>query len=177
MKELFYFSHSDLMIQVEPDQQTKTYQYSSHRKITFSEREIVERYLINNVVEKTEINPNNPACLCYTGIDIDLEKEFKQFQQNKTNKILSTKEKTIDNAVESLIAKSMSNYYFEQIGDTILELKKMIRKSPTANDLTSCKQNLVELVKAYNMYSLDTIKVEDVLPKKLSSTGQSAYSA
>ena len=42
MKELFYFSQSDLMIQVQYSEASNALSYSSHREITEAERKFIE---------------------------------------------------------------------------------------------------------------------------------------
>ena len=69
----------------------------------------------------------------------------------------------IDLAIKDLINTSMSNYYFEKIGETIVEYKK--NETTPKND--KFKKNLEELVIAYNAYSSKKVKLEKVLPEEL----------
>ncbi len=74
----------------------------------------------------------------------------------------------IDGAVKSLIKESMANYYFDQIGNKLIEVKRMIREGSAVSELNIEKMNLAELVYAYNIYADQKVNFEKVLPKELS---------
>jgi len=84
--------------------------------------------------------------------------------------------------VSGLINQSMQNYYFEQIGDTILDARREI-KDITADRmgerLDQIKIKMEELVKAYNNYSAQKITINEVIPSELKSyfgmTAEAAY--
>lgn len=164
MKELFYFSNSDLMIQVQYVDELNTLRYSSHRKITKREKEFVEQYILNNIVaNRTEVEEKSTATLSYIGINFSLAKELTQVQQRKPKPDLNFDNGNVDLAIKDLINTSMSNYYFEKIGETIVEYKK----NETTPKNNKFKKNLEELVIAYNSYSSKKVKLEKVLPEEL----------
>lgn len=167
MKELFYFSFSDLMIQVQYSDQANSLQYSSHRKITFGERVIIEQYLLTNVAIKTEYYSKHPAMLVYLGINSRLVKDLNLFHIRNTIKFLKDKEQDVEKSVRDLIDRSMSNYYFEQIGNTILEIRRCIQEPLLGKELTHYRNKLVDLISAYNLYSERKVSIEEVLPKEL----------
>lgn len=167
MKELFYFSFSDLMIQVQYRDHANSLQYSSHRKITFGERVIIEQYLLTNVAVKTEYYNKHPAMLVYLGINSKLVKDLSLFHIKNTIKSLKDKEQNVDKTVKDLIDRSMSNYYFEQIGNTILEIRKLMREPLPGKELIHFRNKLVDLVNAYNLYAERKVSIEKVLPKEL----------
>ena len=167
MKELLYFSSSDLMIQVHYKQEGNSLLYSSHRKLTFGERVVVEQYLLTNIAVKTEYYKKSPAMLNYQGIENTLIKELNQFHLKNTIRSLKDREQDVDNSVRSLIDRSMSNYYFEQIGNAIVELRKITEDPVLNEDLSECKCRLQELIDAYNVYSDRKVTYQEVLPKEL----------
>ncbi|MFQ5769947.1 MAG: hypothetical protein ACE5HX_05390 [bacterium] len=169
MKELLYFSSSDLMIQVQYKQEDNSLHYCSHRKLSFGERVIVEQYLLTNIAVKTDYYKKHPAILNYIGINNKLLKELNQFHLKNTIKNLKDSEQDVDNSVKDLIDRSMANYYFEQIGNVILEIRKISEDPLLHHDFNSYKNQLEELIEAYNIYSERKVTYDDVLPKELLS--------
>ncbi|MFQ5706786.1 MAG: hypothetical protein ACE5HO_05010 [bacterium] len=167
MKELLYFSFSDLMVRVEYCQDANSLRYSSHRKITFGERVIVEQYLLTNVAIKTDYYKRYPSLLIYLGINSKLAKDLNLFHLKNTLKFLNDKDKNVQNSVKHLIDQSMTNYYFEQIGNTILEIRKLVSMSYSDVELRYFENKLEELIEAYNIYAERKVSFEEVLPKEL----------
>ena len=168
MKELLYFSSSDLMIQVSYKKDVNSINYFSHRELSFGERVVVEQYLLTNIAVKTEYYKKHPAMLNYNGIDIRLLKELNQFHLKNTMDTLKKKENKVKDSVKNLIDDSMSNYYFEQIGNMILEIKQAVRRESLDEiDSASYKNRLEELIDAYNNYSEKKVDFFDVLPSEL----------
>ncbi len=164
MKKLFYFSHSDLMIEVQYGQASTTLIYSSHREITEGERKYVEHYIRTKVTSEAESDS-----VSYMGIDDELAKNLNEYHSKKNLKSLDEKHEKVDGAVKVLIKESMANYYFEQIGQKLIEVKVMIRKGSEFSELNLEKMNLAELVYAYNIYTDQKVNIEKVLPKELSA--------
>lgn len=177
MKELYYFSKSDVMIQVQYSNHSGSLRYSSHRKLTEEERDTIERYLMKNVMKDyANMNPKNPD---YIGIDYRLINSLNQFHSVKPsrdpeqstipsmNPFKSLISKDIDKSVEHLIHTSMSNYYFEKIGSTILEARKEIEANASEATVQKYRAMLQELVDAYNEYTERKVDVKMVLPREL----------
>lgn len=167
MKELLYFSFSDLMVRVEYCKEANSLRYSSHRKISFGERVIIEQYLLTNFAIKTDYYKRYPALLIYLGINAKLVKELNLFHLKNTLKFLNKKDKHLQSSVRNLIEQSMSSYYFDQIGDTILEIRKVVKEPYQDEKINHYKNKLEELVDAYNTYSEKKVSFEQVLPKEL----------
>jgi UTP-glucose-1-phosphate uridylyltransferase len=168
MKELLYFSFADLMVRVDYNKDANSLRYSSHRKISFGERVIVEQYLLTNIALKTDYYKKQPALFIYLGVNAQLGKELKLFHLKNTLKTLVDKEKDVKVSVDNLINQSMLNFYFEKIGDTILTIRQEVENKVIDDDLLlEHKQRLEELVDAYNLYSNEKINVQKVLPTEL----------
>ena len=167
MKELLYFSFSDLLVRVEYSKETNSLKYSSHRDISFGERVVIEQYLLSNIAIKTEYYNRCPALFIYLGKDRKLIKDLNLFHLKSTLKLLAGRDKEVKRQVNDLVAKSMSNYYFEQIGDEILLLRKMVAKNLEEQDFHKTTAKMNELIKAYNLYSDKKITIEDVIPVDL----------
>jgi hypothetical protein len=184
MKELFYFSFADLMARIEYHQTANSLRYATHREMTLNERILVEQYLLANFAPKTEYYQRQPAHFAYLGTDKQLTKALEAFQLQGASRELE--EKNVNDSVSSLISQSMQNYYFEQIGDTILQARRELanieaglageRRSRSrfsfenVNDsLDRRKMKLQELVEAYNFYADQKLTVSEIIPSELKS--------
>lgn len=167
MKELLYFSFSELMVRVEYSKDANSLRYSSHRRISYGERVIIEQYLLTSFASKTDYYKRFPALLVYLGINTKLAKELNLFQLKNTLKSLKDKDKAVKNSVRDLIDQSMANYYFEQIGDTILAIRKLFKGPYTDKEVKYYENKLEQLVDAYNIYAEKKVSFEQVLPKRL----------
>jgi hypothetical protein len=168
MKELLYFSFADLMVRVEYNHDANSLRYSSHRKVSFGERVIIEQYLLTNIALKTDYYKKQPALFIYLGVDSQLVKDLNRFHLKSTLKTLVDKEKDVKASVNDLINQSMLNFYFEKIGDMILSIRHEVECNPENDDiLREYKRRLEELVDAYNLYAEEKINVQKVIPEEL----------
>lgn len=175
MKELLYFSFSDLLVKVEYSKDANSLKYCSHREIAFDERVVIEQYLLTNIAPKTEFYNRYPALFIYLGKDEKLVRDLNLFHLKNTIKFLAGREKEVKEKVDELISSSMSTYYFEQIGNTILELRESLKNVKNPDDdrhaikvVQETKQKMNELIKAYNLYADKKISIENVVPGDLS---------
>jgi hypothetical protein len=172
MKELLYFSFADLMARVEYHQEANSLRYATHRKMSHSERIVIEQYILTNIALKTEYYKRQPALFIYVGVDAQLAKELDLFHLKNTLKTLVEKEKDVKDSVHGLINQSMQNYYFEQIGDAILDVRREIKSAAAGSPdgrLDQLKIKMEELVKAYNSYTDQKITINEVIPSELKS--------
>jgi len=167
MKELLYFSFSDLLVRVEYSREANSLKYSSHREINIGERVIVEQYLLSNFALKTEYYNRHPAFFIYLGVDKKLVKDLNLFHLKNTLKSLVAREKEVKDKVNNLISNSMTNYYFEQIGDEIIALRKEINGACRPQRIVESKTKMKELIKAYNLYAEKRISMTEILPEEL----------
>jgi hypothetical protein len=160
------------MARVEYHHEANSLRYTTHRQMTYGERVVVEQYLLTNIALKTEYYKRQPALFIYVGLEAQLVKELNLFHLKNTLKTLVEKEQDVKNSVSGLINQSMQNYYFEQIGDTILDARKEIRNfaSGCSDDQPGRrKTKMEELVKAYNAYAGQKITINEVIPSELKS--------
>lgn len=61
----------------------------------------------------------------------------------------------------------MSNYYFEQIGDAIVSLRREVEQGRNHENIAPIKDRMEELVKAYNLHSNQNITITEVIPIEL----------
>lgn len=166
MKELFYFSNSDVMVQVHYDDTENVLRYTSHRKISEREREIIEQYIKNHVVTEIEQKSLKETILNYGGIDSKLTYNLDQFHLERRKADKEKEEATnsaADSAVKDLISNSMENYYFEKIGETLIKIHKIEDTAESGKAKEAYHLDLLELVQAYNMYSNKKVDIQDLL--------------
>lgn len=169
MKELLYFSSSDLMVQVDYKEEVNSISYHSHRELSFGERVVVEQYLLTNIAVKTDYYKKYPAMLGYSGVDSKLVKELNQFHIKNTMNDAKRKKSAVNDSVQNLIDRSLSNYYFEQIGNTLLELRKASQNDDTTSQIKSFATKLKELVSAYNSHNAQCVDIDEIVPTDLRS--------
>jgi len=165
MKELFYFSNSDVMVQIQYSDTDNLLQYTSHRRITDREREIIEQYIKNHVVSEFEDQANIETTLNYAGIDAKLTYNLDQFHLEKSKNAKEepkVNETQIEKSVQDLIQSSMQKYYFEKIGEMLLSLRKAYEKADDIQ-INRIKQDLSELIDAYNSYASKKVDLTDIL--------------
>ncbi|MFQ5674781.1 MAG: hypothetical protein ACE5G1_02705, partial [bacterium] len=122
-----------------------------------------------NIAVKTEYYKKHPALFNYSGIDCKLTRELNEFHLKNTIKTLREKDLKVEQSVKALIDKSMAGYYFEKIGNTILEVRQAIKDPILKKDLAIHKSRLKKLVEAYNTHVEKHVKYYDVIPKELKS--------
>lgn len=174
MKELLYFSFADLLVKLEYSKEANSLKYASHREISFDERVVIEQYLLTNMAVKTDFYNRYPALFIYLGKDEKLVRDLNLFHLKNTLKFLAGREKEVKEKVDELINNSMSKYYFERIGDTILELRKNLKTGKETEKsennvmiVKETKNKMHELIKAYNIYSNKKISIDSVVPRDL----------
>jgi hypothetical protein len=172
MKELFYFASTDLLARVEYRQADNSLRYATHRKMTVHERIMTEQYLLAAFAPKTEFHQRQPALFVCLGTDSRLSKALDKFHSENVLTKPGEKEKAVDDSIHDLIGRSMQNYYFEQIGDTILNARREqagARPGAAAERRGRRKVKLEELVKAYNVYADHKITIDEIIPAELKS--------
>jgi hypothetical protein len=168
------------MIQVQYSYQANTIRYASHRDISDEERQLIEKYIHENIVTGKDIAQQDGVTMDYLGIDYKLIGNLNQFHavkpfKNKEEKPASSNpfehlmNKDIDKSVQNLINTSMENYYFEKIGNSIIEMRQILEKNSKSSDLKKLQGDLSELVKAYNQYAARKVQVKDLIPNALFS--------
>ena len=69
--------------------------------------------------------------------------------------------------MKCLIDNSLENYYFEQIGNVIIEMRKAVTDVEHLSEIGEYKNKIKELVAAYNTHSQKMVSYSDVIPKDL----------
>ena len=169
MKELFYFASLDLLARVEYRQADNSLRYATHRNIAVQEQIMVEQYLLATFARKTEYHRRQPAFFVYLGKEARLTKILDKFRSQNAEAEPSESEKIVDDSVSDLISQSMQNYYFEQIGETLLEARreKSAFRGGAKERRGQRKAKLEQLVKAYNAYADQEVAIDEIIPAEL----------
>jgi hypothetical protein len=167
MDELFYFPSFDLLIKIKYAKDTNSLRYSSHRIITFDERKVIDRYILHDVGPKTEFYQRTPSLLLYIGVEVGLEKELRFYRLRDTLKDVLDHKSVVDKEVKDVIAKSLGNYYFERIGDELIQLRKIIETKSSREKIEHSLSKLNALLEAYNIHAKQQVGIKDILPKEI----------
>ena len=133
------------------------------------ERAIIENYILANIAIETEYYEKSPASFQYAGEDEKLQRDLKLLKLKKMLLALAVKEDRAKKEVDFLVNNSLKNYYFDRIGDTLLLMRKQLKDSKEINLITieKTKNEIKELVKAYNVYSENKITLDRAVPSDL----------
>lgn len=166
MKSLYYFSAFDLMVGVEYKEVENQLLYSSHRRMKSDERIAVESYVLRDIAPKTKYFERIPSKLIFLGVEQNLIVELTQFRKENSAANAEPRADDVDQVVKNLINSSLSNYYFELIGNEIIELRKKLQTN-NSRQLINSEMKMAKLIEAYNWYSGKSLVLEDVIPKEI----------
>lgn len=164
MDELFYFPTFDLLARVVYAREANSLRYATHRTIKISEKKVVERYILQEIAPQTEYYDRHPSLLLYMGVDVTLKKELKAYQVKDTIKTIIDKKNSIDQKVQDLISSSLSNYYFERLGDKLLYLRRVMDAGLGSEEFEKTLKEIKALLHAYNQNSGQDIDIRTILP-------------
>ena len=167
VQTLVYFSSPDLMVEVTYKKIRNSIKYASHREMLFRERFGVEHYLVSNLAVKMGYYKSQPAMLKYTGVDTSLLRELSHVHSIDTPPSINSTETQVEDAVKALIDQSLSNYYFEQIGNVLLEIRLLSGSLEPGIGLGAQTERLRELVEAYNLHIENKVSLDEIVPEEL----------
>jgi hypothetical protein len=164
MDELFYFPTFDLLIKIVYAGEANSIRYATHRAVKTNEKKVVERYILQEVAPKTDYYERHPSLLLYMGVDVSLKKELKTYQVKDTIKTIIDRKHSIDEKVQNLISSSLSNYYFERLGDKLLTLRRVMESDAGAEAFENTLREIKALLHAYNQNSGQEVDIRTILP-------------
>ncbi len=166
MDELYYFPTFDLLIKVIYAEEANSLRYATHRDTTLSERKVIDKYVLQEIAPKTDYYKRTPSLLLYMGVDTTLKKELKSYQVKDTIKSIIENKHEIEQKVQALISSSLSNYYFERLGDKLLALRKSMAIDMQPDAFEQLLMEISILLHAYNQNSGQQIGIEEILPRE-----------
>ncbi len=167
MTKLLYFSSLGLMIKVEYVRNANSLRYSSHREMKNDERAMAEQYIMVKLAPKTNYYLSQSSNFVYLGKDVRLKKRLDSFHHKNEMRLLNSKEKAISASVKHLINDSMRNYYTEKIGELIMTARSEMKGGQQRVKLVSLKQQMNDLLNAYNIYTDRKVTLSDIIPSEL----------
>lgn len=168
MTKLLYFSSLGLMIKVEYVKKANSLRYASHREMKNDERAMAEQYIMVKLAPKTDYYLSHSSNFVYLGKDERLKKRLESFHHKNEMRLLNSKEKAITASVKRLINDSMRNYYTEKIGELIMTARSEMKDGQQQRvKLVSLKQQMNDLLNAYNIYADRKVTLSDIIPSEL----------
>ena len=155
------------MVEVTYKKIRNSIKYASHREMLFRERFGVEHYLVSNLAVKMGYYKSQPTMLKYTGVDTSLLRELSHVHSIDTPPSINSTETQVEDAVEALIDQSLSNYYFEQIGNMLLKIRGLAGSSEQRMLMNEYAEKLRELVDAYNRHTENKVSLDEIVPEEL----------
>ncbi len=169
MNELLFFPSVDVLVRVNYGIDTNSIRYTTHRSLLSKERKVVENYLLKEVAPKTEYYKRTPSILLYVGVEKKLIKDLKFFRVKDVMQKALNHKFVIDNQVKDLISHSLSNYYFEKVGEEIIKLRNLLKNDYSELNLEKMLVQISVLLRAYNENSGQNINIKKVLPREVLS--------
>jgi len=169
MNELLFFPAVDVLVRVNYGIDTNSIRYTTHRSLLSKEREIVENYLLKKVAPKTQYYKRTPSILLYVGVEKKLVKNIKFFRVQGLMKEVLNHKFVIENQVKDLISQSLSNYYFEKVGDELIKLRELLKENYTELNVENMLKQISLLLRAYNENSGQNIHIKNILPREVLS--------
>lgn len=168
MNELIYFTSMDLMIRVTHAKAANALHYVSHREMKHKEKILAEKYMKAKMLSIGGSHMQRPANFMYLGTDSQLKKKLTSLRAKQGVRRSHRKEREITASVKNLINIAMRNYYTEKIGELIIRARNELSSGlQQEGRLAVLKQQLSELVQAYNAYADHKIMLEKVIPVEL----------
>ncbi|NOZ62965.1 MAG: hypothetical protein GXO74_15015 [Calditrichaeota bacterium] len=169
MEELVYFSKFQLLIRAGYDRDLNVIRYETHRKPLPEEKKSVEVFLISKFALDTDYFQESSSSLIFNGVDGALEKNLAQMQFESYAKKLDSHYWELELKVSELVHGSLRKFYFEHLGDSILEFRKKVNKRNPDKEIVveKLKHNILELIEAYNRYSETKVTVDKAVPRDL----------
>ncbi len=169
MRELIYFSEYRLLIEVVYNHDLNMLRYETHRKPTPEEKKFVEIFLISKFAQDTDYFNETDSHLVFSGINPLLKMKLSQMEYESYLKASNSHGVDLKTQVSELVNSSLKNFYFERLGDSILELRKKVKKGNGEKEIIveKLKHNILELIEAYNKYSDTKVTVDKAVPRDL----------
>jgi len=131
------------------------------------ERIKIEQHLLNEFAQKVGFYNKDSSLFIYVGVESELHKELSLLHLDNMLKYLVGKEKETEKIVKEVIDVSLTNYYFEQLGDEIRSLRGELKSGQFHKRHSNAKLKMNELLDAYNLHSNQKLTLQEVVPAEL----------
>ena len=166
MEELLYFSTLQVLIKVLYRSKDNHLSFESHKKLETHEREAIEGYILKEFAPKTGYY-TRPAMFQYVGVNDELERNLGRFQFHGIIRDVLKHKLQIDQKVQELIGHSLTNYYFEKVGEQILTIRQLFTEIKEPEKLFNEITKLSALLEAYNLNAEQDVELESIIPDKV----------
>lgn len=165
MNDLYYFSSLNVLCKITYAKEANSIRYTTDRSLPANERKTVEQYILENLAHDTDYYDRTPSLLLYMGVNPGLQKYHKQVQVKNTIKDVVHQKMDVDKKVKHLISESLSQYYFDKLGDKLLTLRQNI-SSQSDQEADVLILQIRTLLDAYNQNTGQDISLNSILPKE-----------
>lgn len=168
MKDIYYFSSIDLLVRICQSQGKRIIHFTTHRPAVESELQTVEAFIAKkfDLCQANSSEDDEAVYLLYLGVEQGLQNENRyQHLQSTINKVVNKKQ-IIDQQVEDLINQSLSNYYFEKLGEKLIVLRRAINQNATAHHIEKMIGEIRLLLDAYNYHAGQDLSLSQILPRE-----------
>ncbi len=166
MDDLYYFPSLDILIKVIYARDANSIRYATHRSTSADEKKTLERYILQEIAPLTDYYKRTPSLLLYMGVDTMLRKELRKYQVKDTIRGVINHKLDIEEKVQSLISHSLSNYYFERLGEKLLHLRHLLENKGNPEEIEKLIEKIDTLLQAYNQNAGQNIQLESILPQE-----------
>ncbi len=165
MNDTIYFSTFNVLVEIEFDDSNNQLFYYSHKLLETNEREAIDFYILNHIAPKTDYF-KGPSVFSYKGVDSGLELNLNRYLFHGIIRDVLKSKLDIDLKVKDLIGHSLTNYYFEKVGEQIIKIKNLFDQK-NGEKFYYETLNLESLLNAYNQNAETDINLETIVPDVL----------
>jgi len=166
MNQYYFFTAFKLVIRVQYASEANSIRYASHRCLEQEEKRKIEQFILQNFAPKTDYYDRMPSLFLYMGVDSNLAEKLQEVENVNLKQVVG-KSDQIDKQVKTLINSSLSNYYFERIGEKLVTLRHMLKKNEADKKIDVVLFQIVKLLEAYNAVSEKQVTLESILPESV----------
>ena len=165
MDKLYYFAPLALMLRIWHNSDHNSIHFSSHRLLSEKEIRRVEQYIMDKVLPSLD-HPMMTRDLIYKGQDESLREELRFYRLQGTIREVISKKQIVDDQVRDLINRSLSNYYFEKLGEKLICLRRALNQNARDHHIDQLIKDVQILLEAYNVNSGQRLELDQILPRE-----------
>ncbi|MDZ7725067.1 MAG: hypothetical protein U5R06_20190 [candidate division KSB1 bacterium] len=165
MNDLYYFSSLKVLCKITYAKEANSIRYTTDRPLPVAERKTIEQYILENLAQDTDYYDRTPSLLLYMGVNPALQKYHKQVQLKNTIKNVVHQKMDLDKKVKHLISESLSQYYFDKLGDKLLDLRHNF-SDQSEQETDALILQIYTLLDAYNQNTGQDITLKSILPEE-----------
>ena len=168
MKNVYYFSSLDLLVQIRESQGKRIIHFTTHRPASEEELQQIETFIANkfDLCKEGSDEDCESVYLLYLGVEESLQQEnHYQILQGTIQEVVNKKQ-IIDRKVKQLIDESLSTWYFEKLGEKLISLRRAINQTANPQHIQQMISEISLLLDAYNLHAGQDLRLAQILPQE-----------